>query len=82
MQTGASDCGLFAIVTATHALCHRIPPSNVVWDQATMQSHLCECFEKGKMTPFPGRKATKPSETINQEQEISVISIKVDQINM
>ena len=44
IQDGASDCGLFAIATAT-ALCHGIPPSNVVWDQSVMRSHLCECFQ-------------------------------------
>ncbi len=29
-QTGASDCGLFAIATAT-ALCFGIPPSTTLW---------------------------------------------------
>ena len=55
VQTGGSDCGLFAIATAT-ALCHEIPPSNTMWDQCRMMAHLIKCFENGKM---PGRNIAK-----------------------
>ena len=58
VQTRGSDCGLFAIATAT-ALCHEIPPSNTMWDQCRMRAHLIKCFENGKMLPFPGRNIAK-----------------------
>ena len=41
MQSGASDCGLFAIAVAT------------VFDQKKMTMHLQSCFENGKMSNFP-----------------------------
>ena len=62
-QSGGSDCGLFAIATAT-SLCHGIPPSTVLWEQKRMRAHLIECLESGKMTPFPGRDLHQQQEAI------------------
>ena len=38
-QTGASDCGLFAIATAT-AICNGQKPENIQFDQIQMRQHL------------------------------------------
>ena len=43
IQTGAADCGLFAIVTAT-VLCYGIPPTNTVWDQSKILIHILQCL--------------------------------------
>ena len=76
IQTGAADCGLFAIATAT-ALCHGIPPSNIVWDQSKMRTHLLQCFMNGKMLLFPGWDIAQPCGSIDQEQTLSTVKVKV-----
>ena len=45
-QSRGSDCGLFAIATAT-SLCYGIPPSTVLFDQNRMRKHLVRCYECG-----------------------------------
>ena len=50
-QKGGTDCGVFAIATAT-ALAHGI--LNVSsFDQSAMRQHLINCFKENLMTPFP-----------------------------
>jgi len=39
VQEGGSDCGLFAIATAT-TLCHGESPVDLEYDQSSMRSHL------------------------------------------
>ena len=51
-QIGDADCGLFAIAFAT-ALCSRVDPSQLSFDQFKMRQHLVDCFNNGKITPFP-----------------------------
>ena len=45
-QSGASDCGLFAIAYITHIANGFDPPSLCVFDQVKMKKHLTDCFEK------------------------------------
>jgi hypothetical protein len=52
MQTGGSDCGLFALAFAT-ALCAGKDPHKCSFDQNRMRSHLELCLEKGEITEFP-----------------------------
>ena len=52
MQSGGSDCGLFAIAFAT-ALVDGKKPGKFLFQQGGMRAHLCKCLELGKMTPFP-----------------------------
>ena len=51
-QVGGSDCGPFAIAVAT-SLAHQRDPSALMFEQTVMRAHLVQCFEKGKLTPFP-----------------------------
>ena len=51
-QSGAKDCGLFAIAYVT-SLAFQQNPSLCVFEQNKMRQHLKMCFEKGKLVPFP-----------------------------
>jgi len=57
MQTGASDCGLFATAFTT-ALCARQDPYKCSFDQSQMRSHLYNCLQKGHVAEIPA--LTKP----------------------
>jgi hypothetical protein len=48
----ASQCGVFAIATAT-ALLFGKDPSAITYDVAKMRLHLAQCFAKQTMKPFP-----------------------------
>ena len=52
IQKGGSDCGIFAIASAT-TLCYGMSPIKCQWDQSLMRNHLKICFEKEKISPFP-----------------------------
>lgn len=49
-QEGGTDCGVFAIATAT-ALVHGVIPSS--FNQSAMRRHLVDCFKNCLMTLFP-----------------------------
>ena len=49
-QAGTTDCGVFAIATAT-SLLHGMNPSE--YTQSLIRSHLIQCFETLDLTPFP-----------------------------
>lgn len=51
-QSGACDCGLFALAFAT-CLCSGQDPVALNFDQGKMRSHLLSCLESGYITPFP-----------------------------
>ena len=51
-QSGNDACGTFAIAVAT-SLCYEDDTTSKVWKQNLMRQHILECFEVGKMTPFP-----------------------------
>ena len=70
-QSGGSDCGLFAIATAT-ALCFGIPPNSCEWEQRNMRKHLLKCFVQGKMEPFPGKSCQSATEKV-----LSAVTVKV-----
>ena len=53
-QSGANDCGLFAIAFAA-AICSGENPVTKVFDQAMMRLHLKDCFIKGRIDSFPER---------------------------
>ena len=81
-HSGGSDCCLFAIATAT-SLCHGIPPSTVLWGQKLMRMYLINCFESGKMTPFPGRDLFQQQESILKTLNIRIYcSCRMPQLGM
>ena len=51
-QTGASDCGLFAIAYAT-TLAFKGDPSQTRYNQKLMCEYLLDCFIAKTMKPFP-----------------------------
>jgi Ulp1 family protease len=51
-QIGSTDCGLYAIATAT-ALAYQIDPETQLYVQGEMRTHLIQCFNSGKIEPFP-----------------------------
>ena len=52
LQKGGSDCGLFAIASAT-AICNGQSPENIQFDQSQMRPHLLKCLEDKLLMPFP-----------------------------
>jgi hypothetical protein len=55
LQSGGSECGLFAIASA-ECLCRGEDPCGISWRQEIMRKHLISCFSKRRMSPFPGSK--------------------------
>ena len=54
-QHGATDCGLYAIAIAT-SLANGMDPSQQIFHQGDMRSHLVDCLSSKKMIPFPIKK--------------------------
>ena len=71
MQSGGSDCGLFAIAFAT-ALCHGKSPGRFVFNQAAMRPHLLRCFEEGQISMFPVTKVRRNKAKVKATETISV----------
>ena len=51
-QVGGTDCGLFAIVTAT-TIAYGADSTRLTFIQAAMRSHLAQCFTDKVITIFP-----------------------------
>jgi hypothetical protein len=58
VQSGAVDCGLFAIAFA-YDLAAGNDPSNVHYDQCKMREHLTKCLESESFAPFPRQPKSK-----------------------
>ncbi len=58
IQSGASDCGLFALAFAT-SLCAGVNPAQLKYIQHDFRSHLFKCLENRKIIPFPSRQRKK-----------------------
>lgn len=58
-QRGASDCGLFAIANCMELALGR-DPTDVMYDQAQMRTHLARCFEEEELKSFPQREGIRP----------------------
>ena len=48
-QKGSKDCGVFAIAIAT-SLSFGLCPTNLLFRQDLMRSHLVNCFNKNNVT--------------------------------
>ena len=74
MQTGAYDCGVFAIAYATD-IAYSLDPVNSLFRQGRMRRHLIlyQCLNAGRLTPFPW-KATSTTLTcgMGKRDEIEV----------
>ena len=71
MQSGANDCGLFAIAFAT-ALCLGELPGKYIFEQRAMRGHLMKCLEAGEFSMFPVRKIRRSSKRIKSTSIIKV----------
>ena len=60
-QSGASDCGLFAVAFAT-SLCYGEDPTTRGYAQSMMRDHLVSCVQAGEMKTFPIRTTRRPKE--------------------
>lgn len=69
-QSGAVDCGLFAIAAAI-SICFGKDPSTAKYDQKKMRKHLYKCIEGKEITPFPEIPCNIPS-TNNIKKSITV----------
>ena len=52
LQPNSSDCGLFALANAS-ALASNLDPVSCNWNVQEMRGHLYNCFETGRLAPFP-----------------------------
>ena len=57
-QPNSSDCGLFAVASATE-LVHGKDPILSYWDTSKMRSHLIKCLEQKKIECFPQSKCRR-----------------------
>ena len=57
-QTGRSDCGLFAVATAT-AICNGQKPETIRFDQTQMRQHLLKSLDEKLLLPFPSTKTSR-----------------------
>ena len=51
-QRGSRDCGLFVVAFAIE-LCEGNDPTDAQFQQRNMRKHLLNCFEEGRLVPFP-----------------------------
>ena len=66
-QSGGSDCGLFAIASAT-ALCHGQNPVHFRYEQSSMRKHLMKALEMKALHPFPAKKKKKDKGFFKRER--------------
>ena len=62
-QSGAVDCGLYAIAVLT-SLAFGQDPTTLVYDQEAMRPHLITSFETKKIVPFPVLKHRRPADKV------------------
>ena len=72
LQRGGSDCGLFAIASAT-AICNGQYPESIQFDQSQMRPHLLKCLEDKLLLPFPSTKAPRRRPRITLRDNLCVL---------
>lgn len=64
-QKNQVDCGIYAVAFLTD-LCHRLDPSAFEYASSReLRKHLVQCFEQGRMSPFPSSASSKARPLIN-----------------
>ena len=71
LQSGGSDCGLFAIATAT-AICNGQNPENIQFNQHLLRQHLLKCLKEKLLLPFQSTKAPKRRPGVASRERIHV----------
>ena len=65
---------LFALAFAT-SLCHEHDPTQHMYNQEDMRSHLIECYESKTMKPFPILKKRRHGSGILKSQIIPIYCV-------
>ena len=65
IQSGSSDCGLFAAANA-YLLLSGTNPQNVILQQSELRSHLHRCLKLKSVTPFPTSATNITDSAINR----------------
>ena len=65
IQSGSSDCGLFAAANA-YLLLSGTNPQNVILQQSELRSHLHRCLKLKSVTPFPTSATNMTDSAINR----------------
>ena len=71
MQSGTSDCGVFAIAYTT-ALSLGLPPEMFQFEQSRMRSHLQNCLKEGRMTMFTVRRTRRAANRVKSTDKFNV----------
>ena len=71
IQTGGSDCGLFAIAFSI-ALINGEQPGRFFFNHNAMRSHLAKCLEDGRITMFPVSEIRRRGGLVKSEDVIPV----------
>ena len=71
MQSGPSECGVFAIAFAT-ALAYGENPTQYLFDQSKMRLHLTMCLEQGQMTMFPFKKLRRVKKAVKTMEKVRI----------
>ena len=71
MQSGTSEYGVFAIAFAT-ALAYGENPTQYLFVQSEMRSHLTMCLERGQMTMFPFKKLRKVEKVVKTMEKVRI----------
>ena len=72
MQSGGTDCGVFAIAFATSFALGK-PPGQFHFDQQKMRQHLFNCLELRKIERFPYSKLRQATESSVKASETSEV---------
>ena len=70
-QSGASDCGLFVIATAT-AICNGQDLCMMEFDQFLLRKHLLQCFQNGAVLPFPSQNIAARKPKVLKEEVVEI----------
>ena len=74
MESGLSDCGLFAIDFTT-ALIFGRQPGEFMFQQRQMRSHLIQCLESHSMSMFPIMRLRRVAGKVKSTNRIDVYCI-------
>ena len=82
MQSGSSDCGLFALAFAT-ALANGVNPFVLFFDQSKMRNHFQKAIDTGMLSMFPILKERRIPKICKAEYMIKVYcSCRMPEMNV
>ena len=70
-QSGAADCGLYAVAVAS-CLALEEDPTTIVFNQQELRSHFSHVLEKGEVKLFPVKQRRRPESKVCGTETVSV----------